>query len=62
VTANSDVRKLIDLAEQRGLEVVKVKHGGYAVKRGEETIARIPLSGAGPGYWVRNARRRIEAA
>lgn len=63
MSAQSDARKLLALAEECGLEILKVKHGGYSIldSRGN-TVARVPGTGTGPRHWVKNARKAIEKA
>lgn len=63
MSAQSDARKLLALAEARGLEVLKIKHGGYAVlDDAGNTVTRIPGTGTGPRHWIKNARKAIEKA
>jgi hypothetical protein len=63
VSANSDTRKVLDYAEKHGLEVVKAKHGGYAIVNSVgEVVARARTGGSQPRFWVKNAMRSIDKA
>lgn len=64
MSANSDARSLLRLAEARGLRALRVnRDGGYVIYDAYgEVVARIPSNGRGVRHWVANARRAIEQA
>lgn len=60
MSANSDSKQLIDMAEKHGLTVEKAKHGGYAIlNSGGAVVARVRSGGSQPWHAVRSARRAI---
>lgn len=60
MSANSDTRQLLDMAERYGFTVEKTKHGGYAIKAGGRVVCRVPVGRGAPKFAVKNARRAIE--
>lgn len=59
MSANSDARKLLDLALQAGLEIRKTKHSGYAILSGGRVIARVHTGTDQRRHVVKKARRAI---
>jgi hypothetical protein len=58
-----DARRFIRRAEQAGLVVFMLKHGGYGVY-GEDgvLITRIPKNGHAASHWVKRVRRDLAKA
>lgn len=55
-----DARRFVRMAEEAGLTVLMLKHGGYGVYTPEgEVITRIPKNGHAGPYWMKRVRRDL---
>lgn len=59
MSANSDAKKLLDLARDHGFTITKAKHGGYTISDNGDFVASVRTGNSQPPHSVMKARREM---